>query len=359
MKVLTVIATMGTGGAEAIVSALVTAGDMRGEHACVASAGGWRSELLAEAGVEQLSIPLGTRRLPDLGVAVVRLRRWIAEHAPDVIHAHNVKASAVAALARGGSGTPLVTTLHGLSGYVGAARVLARCSDLVVAVSEHVAGELCAHGYPADRLRVVENAITPLPVHERTRARRRLGIPDGSRVVVSLARFAPQKRHDLLIEAWRSVRPDAVLMLAGDGPTRVDVERAVVAAGLAQRVHLLGERQDPDWLLAAADVAVLSTDWEGLPVSLLEAMSVGVPVVASRVGGVAETLADAACLVEPGSAGALASGLNTVLDDATARAELSARGRALVAARFDTQRMFAAYRGLYDGLCGSDVGSTR
>lgn len=358
MKVLTVIATMGTGGAEAIVTALVTA-DSQGEHACVASAGGWRSELLAEAGVEQVSIPLATRRVRELGVGVMRLRRWIAEHAPDVIHAHNVKASAVAALARGSSGIPIVTTLHGLAGYVGAARVLARCSDLVVAVSEHVAAELCAHGYPAARLRVIENAITPLPVHARSRARRRLNIPETSRVVVSLARFAPQKRHDLLIEAWRSTRPDAVLLLAGDGPTRVDVERSVVAAGLAQRVRLLGERQDPDWLLAAADVAVLSTDWEGLPVSLLEAMSVGVPVVASRVGGVVEALADAACLVEPGSAAALSSGLNALLDDAAACTELAARGRALVASRFDPQRMFAAYRRLYDELCGSDVGSTR
>ncbi|HEU5008795.1 MAG TPA: glycosyltransferase [Jatrophihabitantaceae bacterium] len=359
MKVLTVIATMGTGGAEAIVTALVTAADTQGEQACVASAGGWRSELLAEAGVEQLSIPLATRRVRELGLAVLRLRRWIAEHGPDVIHAHNVKASAVAALARGSSGIPIVTTLHGLAGYAGAARVLARCSDLVVAVSEHVAAELCAHRYPAARLRVIENAITPLPVHERSRARRRLSIPDASRVVVSLARFAPQKRHDLLIEAWRSTRADAVLLLAGDGPTRVDVERSVVAAGLAQRVHLLGERQDPDWLLAAADIAVLSTDWEGLPVSLLEAMSVGVPVVASRVGGVAEVLADAACLVEPGSAGALASGLNALLDDASARAELAARGRTLVASRFDPQRMFAAYRQLYDGLCGSGVGGAQ
>jgi glycosyltransferase involved in cell wall biosynthesis len=359
MKILTVIATMGTGGAEAIVTALVTEADSRVEHACVASAGGWRSELLAGAGVEQLPVPLGTRSLRDLRSAVLRLRSWIGEHAPDVIHAHNVKATAVAALARGRSAAPIVTTLHGLSGYAAAARVLARCSDVVVAVSEHVAGELSARGYPAARLRVIENAIPPLPVHDRGRARRRLGVQDASRVVVSLARFAPQKRHDLLIDAWRAVRPDAMLLLAGDGPTRVDVERSVVAAGLERRVRLLGERQDPDWLFAAADLAVLATDWEGLPVSLLEAMSVGVPVLASRVGGVAEGLAGAACLVEPGSAAALASGLNSLLDDAAARAELAARGRALVADRFDPRRMLAAYRQLYEGVFGSDLGSTR
>jgi glycosyltransferase involved in cell wall biosynthesis len=359
MNVLSVIATMGTGGAEAIVAALATATEAQGERPCVASAGGWRADVLAGAGVDQLPIPLDTRRVRDLGVAVRWLRRRMAAQAPDVIHAHNVKASVVAALARGGSAVPIVTTLHGLAGYAAAARILRRSSDLVVAVSEHVAAELRTQGFPAARVRVIENAVTPLPAHERRLARRRLELPDASPVVVSLARFAPQKRHDLLIEAWRRTRPDAVLLLAGDGPTRTRVQRAVVAAGLTQRVRLLGERQDPDWLLAAADVAVLSTDWEGLPVSLLEAMSVGVPVVVTRVGGVAETLDGAACLVEPGSADALAAGLNTVLDDAAARAELAARGRALLATRYDPQRMFAAYRRLYDGLCGSGVGSRR
>jgi glycosyltransferase involved in cell wall biosynthesis len=359
MKVLSVIATMGTGGAEAIVAALATAPATQGERPCVASAGGWRAEQLAASGVEQLPVPLAARRVWDLGVSVTRLRRWIAEHVPDLIHAHNVKASAVAALARGRSRVPIVTTLHGLAGYSAAGRILARCSDLVVAVSEHVAAELCAHGFPADRCRVIENAVTPLPVHGRDVARRRFGLPGESPVALSLARFAPQKRHDLLIDAWRHTRPDAILLLAGDGPTRALVERSVAAAELTRRVRLLGERHDPDWLLAAADVTVLSTDWEGLPVSLLEAMSVGVPVVATRVGGVAETLDGAACLVEPGSVQALAAGLNSVLGDAAARAELAARGRNLVATRFDPQRMFAAYRRLYDGLCGSGVGSTK
>lgn len=358
MKVLQVVATMGTGGAEAIVSALVTAPATQGEHPCVASAGGWRTEPLVGAGVHLLNLPLDGRRASDLVTATARLRRWLAAERPDLVHAHNVKASAVAAAASGRSRVPVVTTVHGLPHYRLAARILGRSSDRVVAVSGHVGTQLVSAGLRADRLDVIENAVAPLPVRNRQRARRRLGLADDVPVVVCIARLARQKRHDLLIEAWPHVGGDALLLVVGDGPTRPELEAAVGSAGLSSRVRLLGRRQDVDWLLAAADLAVLATDWEGLPVSLLEAMTVGVPVLASRVGGVEEALGAAAFLVEPGSSRALAEGINALLADASARSALAAQGGELVAARFAPDRMLAGYRRLYDALVGATVRST-
>jgi len=172
-------------------------------------------------------------------------------------------------------------------------------------------------------------------------------------VAVCVARLMPPKRHDLLIEAWRQAPSGAVLLIAGDGNHRADVAAAVESAGLADRVHLLGERRDVDWLLAAADVCVLPTDSEGLPISLLEAMGAGVAIVASAVGGLRAALRDAACLVTPGSAQALADGINRVLSDAGYRRTLAARGTTLVDSRFGLPRMLGAYLSSYRELLDS------
>jgi glycosyltransferase involved in cell wall biosynthesis len=130
-----------------------------------------------------------------------------------------------------------------------------------------------------------------------------------------------------------------VLLVAGDGPTRVAVEAQAARTCPEGSIRFLGARQDADALLAAADVVVLSTDWEGMPISLLEAMSAGVPVVATAVGGIVETLGPAARLVEPGSTASLATALTELLTDPEARRARGVRGRDLVATRFPVDRM--------------------
>jgi glycosyltransferase involved in cell wall biosynthesis len=274
------------------------------------------------------------------------------------VHAHNVKATAVARLGVG-RGVPLLTTLHGVPPreYAAAARLLSGCADRVVAVSPYVAEELGRHGFPAARLDVVPNAIDPLPVRDRAEARRRLDLPDDAVVAVCVARMNVQKRHDLLLAAWRGLPADVVLLLAGDGPTRPAVEEALRHHGLTGRVRVLGERSDVDWLLAAADLAVLATDWEGLPISALEAMAAGVPLVVSRVGDVAATVGEAARTVAPGSVRALADALADLIGDPGERTRLGNLGRALVVDRYGVDRMLDRYRGVYAALA-DHTGST-
>jgi glycosyltransferase involved in cell wall biosynthesis len=167
-------------------------------------------------------------------------------------------------------------------------------------------------------------------------------------VVLCAARLAAPKRLDLLLDAWPETG-DALLLVAGDGPDRAALEAR--ARPLGERVRFLGTRRDVGRLLRAADLLVLPSDREGLPMTVLEAMAAGVPVVASDVGGLS-ALGDAVELVAPGSAAAVAAGVRRVLGDAERRAALLARSGTLVQTRFSSAGMMAAYEFLYRELLG-------
>ncbi|MBC2962004.1 glycosyltransferase, partial [Nocardioides deserti] len=264
--------------------------------------------------------------------------------------------TAAASLAQRAAGrrAPLVTTVHGLAAedYPRAARLLRGCADVVVAVSDDVADRLRDGGLPADRLRVVENAAPALRLPGRAAARASLGLPEDAPVAVSVARLVPPKRHDLLVDAWtRLPHPGAgagapLLLVAGDGAGRADLERRVAAAGVSDRVRLLGDRRDVDRLLAAADLLVLASDREGLPMSVLEAMTAGVPVAASAVGGLT-SLAGAVELVTEPTADAWAGAVHRLLEDPGRRGDLAAAAALLVEQRFSPAAMTASYDAIY------------
>ncbi|WGX95210.1 glycosyltransferase [Nocardioides sp. L-11A] len=354
MRILTVIAELGIGGAETIAVTLAAAAAAEGHEVWVASGPGHRIAALEAAGVRHVPVPLVGRGPAGLVRAAHRLRTLPQ---PDLVHAHNPKASLVAGLALGGR-APLLTTLHGVAGPDGrrAARILRRVSDRVAVVSPHLAEALADEGYPGSRIDVVPTALEPLPSYPRERARAELGLPPDVPVGLCLARLVPQKRHDLLLAAWPAVADRAVLLLAGDGPGRGRVLADIDRHGIGAGVRPLGERADVPRLLAASDFLVLPTDWEGLPVAVLEALGAGVPVLASRVSGLVEHFAGAVRLAEPGSAAALAAGLVDLVDDAALRADLAWRGRALVADRFSRARMVAQYDDIYLRLAGRPVG---
>ena len=353
MRALTVIAEMGTGGAESVVADLAGHLVATGHEACVASNGGWRADALAAGGVATLAVPLRASGPAPLGRTVARLRRETAARPVDVVHAHNIRASVAAHLGtRVGRRLrpPLVTTVHGLADgdYARAVRVLS-WSDLVVAVSDDVAERLTAGGLGPARLRVVENAVPPptdpdVRDQVRDQVRSELGLDASSRVVLCVARLAPPKRIDLLLETWADV-PGATLLVAGDGPDR---DALVRHAEPLPRVRFLGERHDVARLLAAADMLVLPSDREGLPMAVLEAMAAGVPVVASAVGGIPQLGADAVELVAPRCADALAAGVRRVLDDPDRRGVLVVAGRALAERRFSSERMQSEYDSVYE-----------
>lgn len=356
MRIAVVIPEMGTGGAEAIVAALGRHHVAAGHEVTVFTTGGWRVPGLESDGIAVVSLPLRGRSPLTMVAAVRRLRRSRLS-SYDVVHVHNAKAAVAvrAALLGRRSAPPVLVTAHGfLTPDRGrAARLLARTADHVVAVSDETADRLRDAGFPPERLSVVENGVEEPPRRDRAEARERLGLDPDRPVVLCLARMTVQKRQDLLIEAWAGWPDAPLLLLAGDGPTRRGLEEAARQHGIGQRVRFLGDRRDADWLLAAADVLVLPSDMEGLPVSVLEAMSLGLPVVASAVGGVA---ALGACveLAAQGSGSELRRGLEHVLGDPSHRERLVAEGHALVARRFHPHHMIESYDTLLATVSGSE-----
>jgi glycosyltransferase involved in cell wall biosynthesis len=293
MRVLHVISEMGAGGAEALVADMARAGSDVGWESAVASGGGFRADALRAAGVPTFDVPPARRS--GLGVlrAAWATRVGVRRFRPDVVLAHNVSASLVARIAA--PRRPVVTVFHGVSDadVPGAVRVLRRVSSAVVAVASASASRLLDAGL--DSVVVIPNAVFPSsPRSDRATVRKSLGTPPDVPVALCPARLEPQKRHDVLLDAWARVPGDAELWLAGDGSLRPELEERA-----GDRVRFLGTRTDVRDLLEAADVTVLTSDWEGMPIALLESLAAGRPIVASDVDGVREVLSGGGGVLVP------------------------------------------------------------
>lgn len=187
-------------------------------------------------------------------------------------------------------------------------------------VSSAMAVELLADGIDPSRIAFVPNGVEDHFFEPRDghASRLALGLSPARPVAVVPARLAPRKGHVDLIAAWPAVQsraPGAVALFAGDGPLRAPLEAMAESAGLAGAVKVLGHVDDMPALLAAADAAVLPSRLEGVPLALLEAMAAGLPVVATRVGGVTEAVEDGVTglLVAPRDPGALGLAVGEVL----------------------------------------------
>jgi glycosyltransferase involved in cell wall biosynthesis len=284
--------------------------------------------------------------------AIARLRRLIAAWRPDVVHAHGLRAGALTAIAaaftRPGVYHPrpaLVVTVHNASaagGVTGAIYqvlelIVARRADSVLCVSEDLEERMRAAGarrvgralVPADPVSADPVSADPVsadPVSAETPAVPFLpGDPDRGRpIVLAVGRLASQKGFGALLEAaacWRDMRPEPLLVIVGQGPLEAELKSQ--AARLQVDARFAGHRDDVPVLLASAGVFVLPSVWEGQPLILQEALRAGVPVVATRVGGIpALTGEDAALLVPPGDVQRLAGAVRAVLTDPALAARL-------------------------------------
>jgi glycosyltransferase involved in cell wall biosynthesis len=301
--------------------------------------------------------------------AVVRHLRMIAAGA-DLVHAHGLRAGALTALAISSLGSRerrpgLVVTLHNLP--VGGPRVqaissvlerlVARRADVVLGVSSDLVERARERG-AAD----AERALVPAPPRREpmpldAARRREVGLDDdGSRaLVLTVARLAPQKGLDLLCDAAALLAADGagpavVWAVAGDGPLAPDLEERIEREDLP--VRPLGRRDDVPDLLAAADVVVSTSAWEGQPLGVQEALGVGAAVVATDVGGTAEVTGDAAVLVPYGDAQALAGAVRALLADPERRAALQVAARERAATLPTLPDVLAQLEAVYSRVLG-------
>jgi glycosyltransferase involved in cell wall biosynthesis len=307
--------------------------------------------------------------------AVLALRRALASLSPDVVHAHGLRAGLVSGLARPhgrrsptaevranrrGS-PPLIVTWHngivagGVRGRVRrmVERQVARTADVTLGASAELVARAVVVGGRDVRPGPVAAPELPDPVRGPDAVRAELGLVDGQPLVLSVGRLHPHKGYDVLIAAaarWRTRVPRPYVAVAGTGP---DYLRLVHLASTSRApVTLLGHRDDVADLLAAAEVAAVTSVLEARQMFAQEALRAGVPLVATAVGGLPELVGDAAVLVPAGDVDAVDAAVTGLLGDPARRAELAAKGRARAATWPTEEQTVERVRALYTELTG-------
>ena len=247
-------------------------------------------------------------------------------------------------------------------------RMLTHVTDAFIGVAQSHGRHLVeVKGFPKHKVHVIPNGVDtqrfapPPDVHALRAA---LGISPSAPVVGIVAALRPEKNHALFLQAARRVLdqlPQAQFVIVGDGPERPRLERQVRELGLAEAVHFLGNREDVPAVVSTFDVFALSSDNEANPVSILEAMSLGKPVVATQVGSIAESVHDGRTgyLVPVGDAPAMAERWLELLDNPLEAKSLGAAGRAQVVAHSSLSAMIDGYEQLIEQIYSSKDPSSR
>ena len=225
----------------------------------------------------------------------------------------------------------------------------------LVAVSREVVQQSIEEGVQPQRISLIPNGVAPQAHNPQLANACRLSLLDqpNGQLLISVGRLTYQKGHTFLLQAMPAVLerfPNTHLALAGDGPLRADLEAEAARLGIQDRVHFLGVRGDVPELLAAADVFVMPSRWEGLPLALLEAMNAGKPVVVSEVPGVREALDGGACgiIVPIENPQALAGALTELIADGSLRMRLGQAAQTRFNCHYTLDTMMARYLDLLD-----------
>jgi glycosyltransferase involved in cell wall biosynthesis len=382
IRILRVIARLNMGGPAIHVAHLAAGLETRGYHTTLVAGSLARGEdsmaFLAERlGVSVVSVPEIQREVSLLHDArsVLRLIAIMRAERPHILHTHTAKAGAIAraaALLAGDARPPIVVhTFHGhvLKGYFGPTRTsffreversLAHRSDVLVAVSPEVRDELVEQGVARrEKFAVIRLGI---PLEDRLgdstagiEYRRLYGIPEQAFIVGWVGRMTGVKDTGAVLEILQATRRrgvEAVACMVGDGPERGRLEQLAHDLGLARATYFVGYQPEVAGYYRLFDAFVLPSANEGTPVSAIEALASGTPVVATRVGGVPDVLRDSvdSFLVEPGDTEAAAERLARLAADPELRARFAESGQARMYERYSVTRLVDDIDRLYRSL---------
>ena len=327
-------------------------------HRCIV-AGPPGSPLLSRAAEKGLKTEAVTMPSEWSLSAVLALTRVLKRERIQVIHMHSSHACTLGGWAARLAGTP-VRIISRRVDFSVRSNPLRKFKyqwgvDRIVAISEGVRNVLVADGLDPGRIAVIRSGIDPRPFDPNdpgTEIRKEFGIPERSPVIGCVAHFADHKGHRYLIEAAVRVAaavPDVRVLLVGEGELRPAIELRIKELKLEQYVLLTGFRKDIPKLLAAMDIVVLSSHLEGLGTSLLDAMAMARPVVATRVGGIPEMVVNGVngILVPPRDPAALADALIELIQRPDERKRMGQAGRARMLELFSAEAMVAATEAVY------------
>ena len=361
-RILQIIPTLDRAGAEKQMC-LLSRGLSREKfdlHVCVLTRSGPLAASLQEADIPAHLIAKRWKLDP---MAFSRLKRHIAALRPDLIHTWIFAADAygrAAGLAAGAkhfvSGLRCVDPWK--SGFeLAIDRYFARHTDRIVPNSPGVRDFYIQKGLPAEKMTVIHNAAIALPPSQSTRRQvlDELGLADNARLVGIIGRFWPQKRIKDAIWATdllKVVRDDVHLLVIGDGPQRQRLLKYRDQVEISDRVHFLGERNDVPRLLPHFDALWSTSEYEGQSNAIMEAMSAGVPVVATDIAGTRDLVVEGETgyLVPLGDRAALARATRRILDNRDLAQQLGASARHRMATEFSLESMIESYTKLYEEI---------
>jgi len=369
MKVMQLVLSLVIGGTEKLVYEITQRVNRErvSPVVCCLDEIGVFGEKLRDAGVPVYVL----NRAPGLDWSLLsKLRDIIMKEQIDVIHAHQytpyfygLMASLYSKITLAPSRPEIVFTEHGRF-YPDVRKfkrvisnpILSLFTKEIVTISASTKQSLIDYeNFPARRIRVVYNGIdlerfsNTADCHAK---RGELGLKNDDKVFGIVARLDPIKNHAMLLRACQQlvkILPNICLLIVGDGPERANLETLTASLGIAAHVKFLGARQDVSELLQTFDVFALSSFSEGTSVTLLEAMGVGIPIVATNVGGTPEVVSDGETgfLVESDNADDMAAKLQRLLQDDVLREQMGNAGKQRVHELFSIEKMVQAYVNLY------------
>jgi glycosyltransferase involved in cell wall biosynthesis len=360
LRLALMIESDGPGGAETVILTLADGLRRAGVivHPVVLAGGpGWLSGQLQAAGFKVFLPKLMTGIDP---IFAIRLARWFSEHRINVAHGHEFTMAFYAGVSGKLANIPHVITMHGGRRYASSRklRTLLRYSAIraqtVIGVSESTCTDLC-ESLKLERasLRYVPNGIRF--IHgQRQNFRQKLELSSGTRLLIAVGNLYKVKGHSVLIEALRLLNqnydvPPWQLGIAGRGEEHERLFAQIHEASLAQRIHLLGLRNDIPDLLAAADGWIMPSLSEGLPMALLEAMAAGLPIIASSVGGIPDIIRpnESGWLVPPNDPIRLAEALAEMLLHPERAARFGQHAKTIASHSYGQEQLISKHLEIY------------
>lgn len=373
INILHLHSSSGFYGAESVVINLGKALDRVGYHPIIGSIEVDELTLSAfarEAIEKKLDIEILVSRAKFSPIAIFKIAKLVREREIRVIHSHYNKATVLGYFASRITGIPLIETNHlfppmplsdkKLQLYAKIGAFFLRYAEKTVAVSNEIKGRLERRGVPGEKISVIKNGIDveeceAAYLSKRTATRRELGIKEGDLIIGGVGRLTEQKGFEYLLEAAKEVlktRGNIIFVIVGDGEKREELIRYTHELGIEKEFMFLGFRKDILSVLAAMDIFVMPSIHEGLPMAMLEAMAIKVPVIVTAVGEIPEVIVDGAngILIKPRDVEALASKIAYLIDNDAIRNQIKENAFQVVKRNHSKEAMSRSYALVYDEI---------